>query len=181
MGGQTAEQPGPASCQQAGMQRAGHRSPAHRRGREPPQVLLAARPARHRPARVARARPPWRRRRRSRRRCRYPVLVRPSYVLSGSAMAVATSDTELRALPGARGGRLARPPGGDQQVHREREGDRVRRRGAGRRADRPRHLRARGERGRALGRRDAGHCRRSAPTWRRCAGCAPSPARSRPP
>ena len=70
--------------------------------RGPAQVLGAARQPRHRAAGVEGARSPSRRRRRSRSGVGYPVLVRPSYVLSGAAMGVASNDARAGARSSSR-------------------------------------------------------------------------------
>jgi carbamoyl-phosphate synthase large subunit len=83
----------------------------------------------------------------------YPVLVRPSYVLSGAAMTVAHDPHHLTNY--LRRGRLAGPPGGDHEVRIELERGRDRRGGRQRRDHPLGHQRAHRERGRALGRRDS--------------------------
>ena len=95
------------ACKILGTQRREHRP---RRG--PQQVQRAARRARHRSAAlVARHRRGGRRRRSSSELGGFPVLVRPSYVLSGAAMSVAHEPNELRRILARAKRRLARAPG----------------------------------------------------------------------
>ena len=86
----------------------------------------------------------------------YPVIVRPSYVLSGAAMAVAGNDEELTTFLDKAVDISPDHPVVVSQVHRKRQGDRRRRRGARRRAGVLGGVGARGERRRPLGRRHPG-------------------------
>jgi len=66
----------------------------------------------------------------------YPVLVRPSYVLSGAAMGVASNDAETRQVSQTRDDGVAPASGGHQQISRQRERARAGRRRVPRRARR---------------------------------------------
>ncbi len=66
----------------------------------------------------------------------YPVLVRPSYVLSGAAMNVCYNAEELETFLKPGGQSVERVSGGRVAVLAERQGDRIRRRGAQRRSGR---------------------------------------------
>ena len=84
----------------------------------------------------------------------YPVLVRPSYVLSGAAMSVAHEPVELRRIL-ERAKRVSPDhPTVMTSLRATRAGDRDRCGGRQRRARSVGHLRARRRRRRALGRRD---------------------------
>ena len=147
-----------SSSPQAGVRVLGTSAESIDTRRGPAQVLAPARPARHRPAGVdASSSSVGRCARRSHGSVGYPVLVRPSYVLSGAAMGVASNDAELDALPAH-----ARPilsPRHPVVISKfienasEIEIDAVARDGE---LVVERDLRARRERRRALGRRDAG-------------------------
>ena len=93
------EQPGACGCTAHGVPMLGTSAGEHRSRRGPQQVQRAARRARDRPAAMG-AR--HRRRRGRRRSCErlggFPVLVRPSYVLSGAAMSVAHEPNELERI-----------------------------------------------------------------------------------
>ena len=102
----------------------------------------------------------------------YPVLVRPSYVLSGAAMNVCYNAEELETFLKPGGQSVERVSGGRVAVLAERQGDRIRRRGAQRRSGRI---------------RDFGTCRirrrplRGTPRWysRRRRSTSKPPAASR--
>ena len=85
----------------------------------------------------------------------FPVLVRPSYVLSGAAMSVAHEPRASSAHPRPRQGGLARASGGRLQVRDARPRDRDRRRRRRRRDRALGHQRAHRGRRRAQRRRDA--------------------------